>query len=74
MSQQPPRHRKTSKSPTAYAGLTTCLRCDAAFISWDKRQNRLCQSCRDALEAEPSDEPSYPLLAPKRRLRNADEG
>jgi hypothetical protein len=35
MSQSPPK-----RNP--YAGLTTCLRCNREFQSWDRRQNRLC--------------------------------
>jgi hypothetical protein len=53
-----------SKRPS-YAGLTTCLRCDRRFYSWDRRQNRLCLTCREYLDREPSDEESY--APPKRR-------
>jgi len=74
MGQRPGHGRKKSRPVTAYAGLTTCLRCDDVFVSWDRRQNRLCQACRDAIEAEPSDEPSHSIVMPKRRSRNADEG
>jgi hypothetical protein len=56
-----------------YTGPTTCLRCDTVFESWDRRQNRLCESCREAIEIEPSDELSYPLHTPKRH-RHMDEG
>jgi hypothetical protein len=62
------RRRKPPKA-TAYAGSTTCLRCDARFESWDRRQNRLFPSCRQAIEAQPSNEPSYPLLTPSRRFQ-----
>jgi hypothetical protein len=55
---------KPSIAPS-YAGLVTCLRCDRCFHSWDRRQNRLCTSCREYLNGEPSDEESYTL--PKRR-------
>jgi hypothetical protein len=74
MSQQPPCHRKKPKFPTSYAAVVTCLRCDRRFYSWDRRQNRLCDGCRAAVEHEPSPEPEYDL--PKRRgpLRNGDEG
>jgi hypothetical protein len=59
--------------PNMYSGPTTCLRCDAVFESWDRRHNRICESCREAMERDPSDEPSYPLLTP-RRHRHMDEG
>jgi hypothetical protein len=74
MGQRPGHGRHKSPKPTAYAGLTTCLRCDDVFVSWDRRQNRLCLSCREAIEAQPSDEPSHPLVMPKRRFRSVDEG
>ena len=54
----------SSKRPS-YAGLTTCLRCNRRFYSWDRRQNRLCLSCRERLDRAPSDEDSYAV--PKRR-------
>jgi hydrogenase maturation factor HypF (carbamoyltransferase family) len=54
-----------------YAGLTTCLRCDRHFYSWDRRQNRLCQDCREYLDRMPSDEDSY--TPPKRRHRPLDD-
>jgi hypothetical protein len=57
------RHQPTTLS--AHAGLTTCLRCERHFESWDRRQNRLCPSCRQYLHEAPSNEPSYVL--PKRR-------
>jgi hypothetical protein len=69
MGQRPGHGRQKSPKPTAYAGPTTCLRCDARFESWDRRQNRLCPSCHQAIEAQPSDEPSYPLLTPRRRVQ-----
>jgi hypothetical protein len=43
----------------SYAGRTTCLRCDQLFHSWDRRQNRLCPRCRQALTTQPSDEDSH---------------
>jgi hypothetical protein len=49
----------------AYAGPTTCLRCDREFHSWDRRQNRLCAKCLEYLNGEPSDEHRYSL--PTRR-------
>jgi hypothetical protein len=65
----PSRKRPT---PTSYAGPTTCLRCDAAFESWDRRQNRLCPRCQEAIEEQPSDEAPYPLLLPRRRLPSGE--
>jgi hypothetical protein len=63
-------HRKAPKhSPNA--GPTTCLRCDAVFKSWDRRQNRLCERCRAAIAAEPSDEPSHPMPQGKGRFRDS---
>jgi hypothetical protein len=55
----------------AHAGVTTCLRCDRRFQSWDRRQNRLCPTCREFLDKSPSDENSY--VPPKRRYRPLDE-
>jgi hypothetical protein len=54
-----------------YGGVTTCLRCDRHFYSWDRRQNRLCQSCREFLDTMPSEEESY--TPPKRRHRPLDD-
>jgi hypothetical protein len=54
-----------------YAGVTTCLRCDRRFQSWDRRQNRLCTTCREFLDKNPSSENSYP--PPKRRSQSLDE-
>jgi hypothetical protein len=56
--------------PTPYAGRTVCLRCDDVFESWDRRQNRLCPQCQQAIAVQPSDEPTYRPLKPRRRLRN----
>jgi hypothetical protein len=53
---------KGGRAVQGYAGPTTCLRCDAGFESWDRRQNRLCPRCREAIAAQPSDEPQYDLL------------
>jgi hypothetical protein len=69
MSQLPPR-RRPNRTPSLYAGRTTCLRCDDVFESWDRRQNRLCEHCRAALAAEPSDEPSHHMPKSKRRPRD----
>jgi hypothetical protein len=70
MSQRPGHHHKKPPKPTAYAGPTTCLRCDKTFDSWDRRQNRLCLSCHETIAEQPSEEPSYDL-AP-RRVRRTD--
>jgi hypothetical protein len=67
MRRQPPRRRQTPPKPTSYAGPTTCLRCEDVFESWDRRQNRLCPRCREAIAAEPSDEPAHDLPRPLRR-------
>jgi hypothetical protein len=55
----------------SYAGVTTCLRCDRRFYSWDRRQNRLCVACREFLATEPSDEDIY--VPPKRHRPTYDE-
>jgi predicted amidophosphoribosyltransferase len=65
--------RRTPK-PNAYAGPTTCLRCGKTFQSWDRRQNRLCPHCQNALDQEPSEEPRPPFHPPTRRWRNPDDG
>jgi hypothetical protein len=70
MGQRPGRSNQKPPKATTYAGLTTCLRCDEVFESWDRRQNRLCQKCREAIRVEPSDEQSYRL--PKRKGRPRD--
>jgi hypothetical protein len=66
MSRNAPRRRE---KPTAYAGPTTCLRCERRFQSWDRRQNRLCENCREYLNEQPSDEPPFPLHTSKHRFR-----
>jgi hypothetical protein len=65
-SEKPSPVRRVPKASVApsYAGSVTCLRCDRCFYSWDRRQNRLCTSCREYLNGEPSDEETYTL--PKR--------
>ena len=72
MSRQPPRRHEKPPKRNPYAGPTTCLRCDQQFWSWDRRQNRLCPRCREAIEEEASEEPSYDLSP--RRFRHRDEG
>ena len=66
MRQKPPKR-------TLYAGPTTCLRCDAEFESWDRRQNRLCPRCRQAIVEQPSEEPPYFLPRSKRWSPQADD-
>lgn len=73
MSRLPPRRRQTPPKHSPYAGPTTCLRCDDVFQSWDRRHNRLCPSCREAIAAEPSEEPSYDLPRPMRHSRTRDD-
>jgi hypothetical protein len=65
-------HRRAPKDGP-YAAFTTCLRCDQEFWSWDRRQNRLCLSCRETIYQEPSDEDEYPLHTPWRRPKNRDD-
>jgi hypothetical protein len=72
MSRQPARRRQKPQ-PTPYAGLTSCLRCDTVFESWDRRQNRLCDTCRQAIEAQPSDEPSHAIAKVRRLPRGPDD-
>jgi hypothetical protein len=66
------RRVKPPKKPAAYTGPIPCLRCDKTFQSWDRRQNRVCPACCKVIAAEPSDEPSYPLLM--RRTPDVDKG
>jgi hypothetical protein len=66
--------RPTIPQDSPYAGGVTCLRCDRAFWSWDRRQNRLCPACHQTLEQEPSDEPALPFRPPRRRWAHHDEG
>jgi predicted amidophosphoribosyltransferase len=74
MGQNPGFHRPKPSKPSPYASPTTCLRCEKTFKSWDRRQNRLCPTCREAIDREPSEEPHLPFRAPTRRGRNPDEG
>jgi hypothetical protein len=66
------RHRRVPQD-SAYAGPVTCLRCDHEFQSWDRRQNRLCPSCLEAIGREPSEEPRASYHPPK-QPRNRDGG
>jgi hypothetical protein len=69
---RPGTHRRRKILGTVYAGFTTCLRCDIVFESWDRRQNRLCEACRQAIEEQPSDEPSHTIHQP-RRLQGSND-
>ncbi len=71
MSRRTPRRYEKPQKPGPYAGPVTCLRCEKTFQSWDRRQNRLCPNCREAIAEEASEEPSYDLLP--RRFRYRDE-
>jgi hypothetical protein len=61
MSRKSGRLREPPPKPSPYAGSTSCLRCDAAFESWDRRHNRICPGCREAMAEQPSEEPSATL-------------
>ena len=63
-------YRSQPTPPSPYAGLTTCLRCDRIFKSWDRRQNRLCQRCREAMDRDPSEERVYQPLKPGHTSKN----
>lgn len=67
-------HNRRKPLGTVYAGLTTCLRCDHVFESWDRRQNRLCDTCLLAMAEDPSDEPSPILLTRRHLLDGREEG
>ena len=70
---QRPGHGRQKPTPTAYAGLTTCLRCDKVFESWDRRQNRLCGACRQAMAERPPGEPPYTIAEPRRLPRRYED-
>jgi hypothetical protein len=75
MSQLSPRGpRQKPATHHAYAGPKTCLRCDTIFESWDRRQNRLCDTCLLGIEEDPYDEPSPILLTRRHLLDGRDEG
>ena len=38
--------RKAEDLPPIEPGTVVCLRCDAKFESWDKRNNRVCDECK----------------------------
>ena len=71
MNQHTRRRRKPRVKPNVYGGPTTYLRCDATFKSWERRQNRLCLRCSQAVAAEPSAETRHRL---HKRGREGDEG
>jgi predicted amidophosphoribosyltransferase len=73
MSRRPPHRKPTPPKRSPYAGPTTCLRCDAAFESWDRRQNRLCARCQQAIKEDSSGEPSYTLPKSRRRSQEPDD-
>jgi hypothetical protein len=66
--------QRRAPKDSLYAGPATCLRGEDTFQSWDRRQNRLCPRCRNALDQEPSEERRFPFHQPTRRGRNRDEG
>jgi hypothetical protein len=70
---QRPGHERHKPIPTAYAGLTTCLRCDDVFKSWDRRQNRLCNTCRQAIEEQAAEEPFQTIHQPRRLPRETGD-
>jgi hypothetical protein len=72
MNRQPPRRHETPPTRNPYMGPITCLRCDRMFLSWDRRQNRLCPGCHEAIAEEPSEEPTYDVSP--RRFGRRDEG
>jgi hypothetical protein len=69
MGQNPGFRRPKPSKPSPYAGPTTCLRCEKTFESWDRRQNRLCTPCLEAIAAMASEEPSYQLSPRQPRKR-----
>jgi hypothetical protein len=72
-SMHPQGRRQKSPKPTSYAGPVSCLRCDAEFRSWDRRQNRLCPSCQEALKVRPAAEPVHFIATSKHRLHRSDD-
>jgi hypothetical protein len=67
MNRQPRRRREPPPKPNPYAGPTRCLRCDTAFESWDRRHNRICPRCQEAMAEQPSEEPSFTFDLPTLR-------
>lgn len=54
MARKPP---QPQDSP--FAGSVKCLRCNRRFHSWDRRHNRLCTGCKEALHERPAPAPVY---------------
>jgi hypothetical protein len=73
MSEHPRRQSDPPPQRRSHAGLTFCLRCDQLFYSWDRRQNRLCDACREALKDQPSEEPTHPVPKGWRGRKATDE-
>jgi hypothetical protein len=73
MGQRPGRRKQKPPRPTAYASLIPCLRCDQPFESWDRRQNRLCEACRQAITEQPSEEPSHTIHQPRHLPHGRDD-
>ena len=73
MGQRPGHGRQKPKKSVVYAGPTTCLRCDRVFESWDRRQNRLCEACRQAIAERPPGELPHSIQKPRRQPRGADK-
>ena len=65
--------RRRAPKGNPYAGPTTCLRCDIVFESWDRRQNRLCPQCVEAIEREPHEQPRAKLHPPTHPPRDWDD-
>ena len=61
--------RATTETYIRHIGLcgTDDLPCDSTFESWDRRQNRLCPHCRQAVDTQPSEEVSHAVEIPRRR-------
>jgi hypothetical protein len=74
MGQHPGHRRQKPRPHSKYAGPTTCLRCDVVFRSWDRRQNRLCDTCCQAIAQQPSEEPSYRLTKRKGQPLERNDG
>jgi hypothetical protein len=70
MGQNPGFRRPKPSKPSPNAGPTTCLRCEKTFESWDRRQNRLCTRCLEAIAEMASEEPSYHLSPRQPRKRD----
>jgi hypothetical protein len=69
---QRPGHGRQKPTLTSYAGLIPCLRCNTPFESWDRRQNRLCEACLQAIEEQASEEPFH-TSHKSRRLQGSND-